>query len=204
MINTIVHVGAVPFGYTSEMNECVLHYPDGHCLGTPAVTWYNSVTGMPPLPDVILSNTPPPSPLRRDHSCLLHLPQETNTNTYDPVTLSSTPATQPSFSLFFKRPNSTNTSPTDESLEQSEGVRATLATPHSDHHLHHLRKLLWAIECCGHDSLTPVDKRDRKHGQNDDSGADKQRRWRLAGGRLRKMADLFEANHTKRVFVVRV
>ncbi|XP_042880510.1 uncharacterized protein LOC122258564 [Penaeus japonicus] len=81
MISLIVHAGAVPFGYTREMDDCEVQCfsYDDHIIACDTMSWMNSrasTTGHPPLPDLVTSNTPPSSPLRRAHSYHFLFPEK--------------------------------------------------------------------------------------------------------------------------------
>ncbi|ROT66831.1 hypothetical protein C7M84_015118 [Penaeus vannamei] len=82
MISLIAHAGAVPFGYTSEMDDCEVQcfsYDDHNITDCETMSWVNtraSTTGLPPLPDLVTSNTPPASPLRRAHSYHFLFPEK--------------------------------------------------------------------------------------------------------------------------------
>lgn len=76
MLNLLID-GAVPFGYTAEVNDSDFIYADEY-ISVAAMNWQNlqNTQRHVPLPDVILSNTPPPSPLRRAHSYLTLFPEK--------------------------------------------------------------------------------------------------------------------------------
>ncbi|KAK7072873.1 hypothetical protein SK128_018981 [Halocaridina rubra] len=110
MIDSLITFGAVPFGYTSELwdSNCDLTSND-QCFDMSFHTNCRNPQGIPPLPDVILSNTPPPSPLRRAHSYHFLFPEKTE-GTQGRVTTS---ALQRSFS-FLPTPPPTPLSPQGE------------------------------------------------------------------------------------------
>ncbi|XP_066989532.1 uncharacterized protein [Macrobrachium rosenbergii] len=74
-LNFLVHVGAVSFGFLTEFGEghCFampLHPEDARCGGRFRPHRQCIVRrGMPPLPDIVVSNTPPASPIRSATSC---------------------------------------------------------------------------------------------------------------------------------------
>ncbi|XP_071524460.1 uncharacterized protein [Panulirus ornatus] len=73
MIKLFFHAGAVMYGYTSDMTDfdCSVEF-----IPTPEMNWRDAqyLRGLAPLPDVIVSNTPPSSSLTRAHPCVPERP----------------------------------------------------------------------------------------------------------------------------------
>ncbi|XP_066955822.1 uncharacterized protein [Macrobrachium rosenbergii] len=74
MMSFIANAGAVPLGYVSAMidseDQCLACSSEQCCLllQSQSMQWQQhlrNANAFPPLPDLVLSNTPPPSPLRR-------------------------------------------------------------------------------------------------------------------------------------------
>ncbi|XP_042221611.1 uncharacterized protein LOC121866083 isoform X2 [Homarus americanus] len=103
MASLLLRICAVPFGYTSDLIDSDLVYGD-ECVTTAEMNWRNlhSSRGLAPLPDVVLSNAPTPSPLRRAHSYLSFFPDKNST----------TPALPPTTSALNTHPATTTTTTT--------------------------------------------------------------------------------------------
>lgn len=69
--------GAVPLGYTSELDS-EYDWASSELCSVMEMNFQNFRGGHPPLPDVILSNTPPSSPLRRAHSYHFLFPEKSD------------------------------------------------------------------------------------------------------------------------------
>ncbi|XP_069995075.1 uncharacterized protein [Penaeus vannamei] len=174
-----------------------------------------AIRGQAPLPDVILSNTPPPSPLRRAHSYHFLFPEEA---TAAPAARSNKPSWAPP-----RRPPPARAQeePQEEPQERAalatglghiQEVRRTLLReePPRAHHAplfpHELPQLSWAVPRLQQASSTgslahararahdggPGGERARAEG-----ASEQQRRWKHIGQDLRKLADQFTLDHAK-------
>ncbi|XP_064114997.1 uncharacterized protein LOC135221110 isoform X2 [Macrobrachium nipponense] len=94
MMSFIANAGAVPLGYVSAMidseDQCLACSSEQCCLllQNQSVQWQQHLRNanvFPPLPDLVLSNTPPPSPLRRAAS-LPFFPSSGNISTCSTTT----------------------------------------------------------------------------------------------------------------------
>ncbi|MPC28663.1 hypothetical protein E2C01_021876 [Portunus trituberculatus] len=131
------------------------------------------------LPDIITSNTPPPSPLPRSRSCLAFFHEKTHSQTSLAAPASS---------------NTLNGSDVDGEARLSHvlEVRRHLhrdAPSTSTAHLPHLTWVLPHVPSFSR-SLAKDGEEGRRRGRDEDG--EQQRLWRQVGGDLRKMADQFE------------
>ncbi|XP_063595106.1 uncharacterized protein LOC134772030 [Penaeus indicus] len=214
MMNLIVCAGAVPFGYTSEMNDCdyqCFGYGD-QCVTTAEMNWRNLQIpqAQAPLPDVILSNTPPPSPLRRAHSYHFLFPEESPAPPAARSNKSSwAPPRRPPPARAQEEPQERDA--LRAGLGHIQEVRRTLLReePPRAHHAplpHDLPQLSWAVprlqqasstsslphaRTCAHDG-GPGGERARAEGLTE-----QERRWKHIGQDLRKLADQFTLDHAK-------
>ncbi|XP_042890460.1 uncharacterized protein LOC122265298 [Penaeus japonicus] len=216
MLSLIVCAGAVPFGYTSEMNDCdyqCFGYGD-QCVTTAEMNWRNLQIpqGQAPLPDVILSNTPPPSPLRRAHSYHFLFPEEAA----PPPTRSNKSSWVPP-----RRPPPAPRDPQQQQPQEGDALRTGLGHiqevrrtilreerphPHYPHHSHDLPQLSWDVPRLHQASSTSSLPHARTYAHEDapvreggrtEGLTEQQRRWKHIGQDLRKLADQFTLDHAK-------
>ncbi|XP_064115312.1 uncharacterized protein LOC135221511 [Macrobrachium nipponense] len=86
MLELIVNAIAVPFGYTSEFNESEASFFGDSFPCTSFGMWMQdsrTTSGWSLLPDVVQSNTPPPSPLRRALSSSFVFHEKARSQTQD-------------------------------------------------------------------------------------------------------------------------
>ncbi|XP_047494316.1 uncharacterized protein LOC125042605 isoform X2 [Penaeus chinensis] len=213
MMNLIVCAGAVPFGYTSEMNDCDFQcfgYGD-QCVTAAEMNWRNLQIpqAQAPLPDVIRAS--PPSPLRRAHSYHFLFPEDSpappparsNKSSWSP------PRRPPPPARAQEEPQERDA--LRAGLGHIQEVRRTLLReePPRAHHAplpHDLPRLSWAVprlqqaastsslphaHSCAHDG-GPGGERARAEGLTE-----QERRWKHIGHDLRKLADQFTLDHAK-------
>ncbi|XP_045130665.1 uncharacterized protein LOC123515843 [Portunus trituberculatus] len=181
----LLQAGAVPFGFTSDMSEGDSPYPCGECSYALRMNWRHDhrsqADGFRLLPDIITSNTPPPSPLPRSRSCLAFFHEKTHSQTSLAAPASS---------------NTLNGSDVDGEARLSHvlEVRRHLhrdAPSTSTAHLPHLTWVLPHVPSFSR-SLAKDGEEGRRRGRDEDG--EQQRLWRQVGGDLRKMADQFEVS----------
>ncbi|XP_071527824.1 uncharacterized protein [Panulirus ornatus] len=201
MINAVVRVCAVPFGYVHRGKECEGRIHNDICLGARDMAWATP----PPLPDVIQSNTPPPSPDRLGHSTI-HYPWKTSAKSDAQVipTLTPTPGASYNPSSREKEAKSCLATSYDKFIITEEACAAAhdggvclqccIDTYFDERQLPHLvQEVLRPRRCRQEPRRASVKPGRREH----DESVRKGRRWRCAGRNLRQMADLFEANFAK-------
>ncbi|XP_068228964.1 uncharacterized protein [Palaemon carinicauda] len=121
MINLLLTCGAVPLGYTSELDS-EYDWSSSELCSVMETNYQNLRGGHQPLPDVILSNTPPSSPLRRAHSYHFLFPEKSDDQPYP-----SRVALQRAVS-FLPTPPPTPTSPQEGTRgNQSEDIQRSRA-----------------------------------------------------------------------------
>ncbi|XP_063866694.1 uncharacterized protein LOC135103822 [Scylla paramamosain] len=197
MIN-LLNAGAVPFGYTSDKIESDFPGYIEDCISTGMSCHYvPDLRGTFPLPDVIISNTPPPSPLRRVRSCHAFFPEKTETLPPSPLTPPATPA------VFDGEPG---VQALQTGLDHIQEVRRRLRDNSSLNPLQ-LPQLSWPLPAHAH----PQSNRrsvgeeaesapERRAPMDESRGAgsgEEHHRWRLIGGELRMVADQFQLNKSK-------
>lgn len=151
-----------------------------HSISPSVLSLPLSPTDQPPLPDVILSNTPPPSPLRRTRSCHAFFPDTPPPSPLQPPT---PPLTQGSPGV-----GEGATRGEGEHFEQVrrhvEGGEPSL--PRSPD----LPQLSWPLPS----PRRPQAPREEEEGDEEEQ---QQRRWRCMGSDLRKIADQFQLSHSE-------
>lgn len=216
MDNLLIY-NAVPFGYTGELNDFDFFYGD-ECLSAENMDWQNVPRGLiPALPDVILSNTPPPSPLRRAHSYHSFFPEKSRTQTTTPLPPPSleTPPATPTARLEDGRNGPARTSSVDRLMNGEESVKTGLEhiqevrrrVQNDPHHQQDLPQLSWALPSPHHHPQRQVERgssEDERESNQRETGnvqrgeaEEEQERWRRVGGDLRKIADQFQQKHDK-------
>ncbi|KAG0721540.1 hypothetical protein GWK47_046265 [Chionoecetes opilio] len=197
MIN-LLHAGAVPFGYTSDKIECDFPGCFEDCVTTSMSCHYiPDVRGTFPLPDVILSNTPPPSPLRRARSCHTFFPDKTETLPPSPLTPPATPG--------FTADREAGVQALQTGLGHIQEVRRRWRD-NSSHNPYHLPQLSWVLprpphrmSSRGHVKEDADVASETRSLRDEAEGGHKeaQQRWRLIGADLRMVADQFQLNMSK-------
>lgn len=144
----------------------------------------STLTGFRLLPDVITSNTPPPSPLRRSHSCLAFFHDKTQAQT----------SLTPPVSSSLLQGNDAEVEAVEARLSHIHEVRRQVQSDASS--TAHLPHLSWVLPRLPSPSRHPGDQREEEHrrGREDDESGERRRLWRHIGGDLRKMADQFQVN----------
>ncbi|MPC40564.1 hypothetical protein E2C01_034125 [Portunus trituberculatus] len=151
-----------------------------------------------PLPDVIISNTPPPSPLRRARSCHAFFPEKTETLPPSPLTPPATPG-----AVF---DGEAGVQALQTGLGHIQEVRRRLRDNNSLNPLQ-LPQLSWPLPA----HAQPQSNRgsvmeeaesapERRAPMNEARGAgstEEHHHWRLIGGELRMVADQFQRNKSK-------
>ncbi|XP_063595678.1 uncharacterized protein LOC134772572 [Penaeus indicus] len=232
MISLIAHAGAVPFGYTSEMDDCEVQCfsYDDHIIACETMSWMNSrasTTGLPPLPDLITSNTPPASPLRRAHSYHFLFPEKPSaaSRARRPPTPSAyvsrdTPPT-PSLSTPTLSPSRVGSPAREDerltaSLKHIQEVKQKVQKDPGfvDRRQSDLPQLTWEVPRYrdvreaeeGEERGKRGDKGDgdkgegrKREDEKDSEETAQQRTWRLVGRDLRKLGDQFALKHAQRV-----
>ncbi|KAG0716505.1 hypothetical protein GWK47_009528 [Chionoecetes opilio] len=122
------------------------------------------------LPDVITSHTPPPSPLRRAHSCLSFFHEKATPDS--PNSPGSEAETEAGLGHIHEAPGQ---------------VQSDAPTPAS------LPTLSWVLprRPAGHPG-----EEARRRGREEPEAEERRRLWRHVGGDLRKMADQFEVDRS--------
>lgn len=158
-----------------------------------------SPAGTFPLPDVILSNTPPPSPLRRARSCHAFFPEKTQIQPPSPLTPPATPGA--AFD------GDAGVEAAQASLSHIQEVRRRLLGSFSVSP-RNLPQLSWPLprphnppsargatkeEVSG----APEMRRSLRQELDGEALGEEQQRWRLVGGELRMVADQFQLNRSK-------
>ncbi|XP_045587781.1 uncharacterized protein [Procambarus clarkii] len=195
MLNILIH-GAVPFGYTTEMNNMDLFVTD-------EMYWENlqNRRGLPAtLPDVILSNTPPPSPLRRAQSYLSFFPEKSPHALPVLPTLDTPPATPSDPTVGVARAASVGRleeGGRDESvktsLEHIQEVRRRLQSDHP-HPPNTLPQLSWPLP---RPHRSPQRQGEESSLEDGDRAQDDEIQYRRVGRELRKIADQFHVSNAK-------
>ncbi|XP_045111233.1 uncharacterized protein LOC123504624 [Portunus trituberculatus] len=165
----LLHAGAVPLGYVGKMSDTFITSYDEGCMRD---TSCHSLAGTETflLPDIVLSNTPPPTPGHQSCGC-------------GSIQL-NTP--QPSCPLL---PN------TPETLPEKAATGEEVCKPQLTEMLdtccslqNHLFHLTWTTGTLGsHAHAHTTEERQQREEQQ----------WRHIGGDLRKIADHFELNTSK-------
>lgn len=173
---------AVPFGYIQDIDF------DSEGIQSDML-WHNLETrrGLPPLPDVILSNTPPPSPLRRAHSYLSFFPEKPT------HALPTPPLAPPALDTPPLTPSETHARAA--SVEHIQEVRRRLQNNHPEPQSPHtLPQLSWPLPRPQEEGSQ--EEREGNQGAEGERGDD-ERRWRMVGRDLQKIADEFQLHHGK-------
>ncbi|XP_063859994.1 uncharacterized protein LOC135100727 [Scylla paramamosain] len=181
----LLQAGAVPFGFASDMSDVNSPYHRRDCLHALQMNWRHDhrpqADGFRLLPDIITSNTPPPSPLPRSHSCLTFFPEKTQRQTSLAAPASS---------------SILHGSDVDEEARLSHvlEVRRHVHSDAPSTSTAHLPHLTWVLPHLPSSSRVPANDGEvgRRRGREEDG--EKQRLWRQIGGDLRKMADQFEVS----------
>ncbi|XP_068228544.1 uncharacterized protein [Palaemon carinicauda] len=222
MMSFIANAGAVPMGYVSAMidseDQCIA-CSEQQCSLNYNRQWQHlrNFNVFPPLPDLVLSNTPPPSPLRRAAS-LPFFPSGNSSGCHrDSRRMTSSTGTKTSYELSqpncFVRTLDRNSSYHEIWERQGEGDevagahgvwnsashnpdlyhpgfqhRPDCQSSHSD-----LPRFLWEVPPCGRL------RQDVRSGDSDSTTTEnetsEERDFRSVGRDLRKIADRFQLDH---------
>nr|XP_045586705.1 uncharacterized protein LOC123748579 [Procambarus clarkii] len=215
MVSVLLRACAMPFGYTSDMIDSDFTCDD-LCFSTAEMNSRNiqRPRGLPaPLPDVILSHTPQPSPLRRSQSYLSFFPEKL-THALPTPTLDM-PQAVPSTTTLGVRRNSQarsisvgNLTSLEESvrmgLKRIRKVRHRIQSDEPQSYQNHtLPQLSWPSPrphrnlCYRLPREGESVRDDAVDGEHSQEETEEQGRWRKAGRELRKIADHFELNTAK-------
>ncbi|XP_063866688.1 proline-, glutamic acid- and leucine-rich protein 1-like [Scylla paramamosain] len=182
MLKFLVQGGAVPFGYAPDMNgsdplPCLRHHNPARQDVLPHHA-YHYVRDQ--LPDVILSNTPPSSPLRRTRSCHAFFPDTPPPSPPLPPTPPLTPGTP--------RTGERATRAEGGNLEQVE-----MDEPSPPE----LPELCWPLPPRRHAPREEEEGGQEEQGEEEERDEEQQRRWRYIGTDLRNIADQFQFRYSK-------
>ena len=150
-----------------------------------------------PLPDVILSNTPPPSPLRRARSCHAFFPEKTEMQPPSPLTPPATPGVVSD--------GDGGVQALQTGLSHIQEVRRRLRDSFSHNPLQ-LPQLSWTLprhqrpqssRGSAREEANSAPERTLRDEAEEVEQREEQQRWRLVGGELRMVADQFQRNRAK-------
>ncbi|XP_050728726.1 uncharacterized protein LOC127004679 isoform X2 [Eriocheir sinensis] len=199
MLKLFLH-GAVPFGFRAPMDDEDAGYGDReHVDAGEERSRHLARAGTFPLPDVILSNTPPPSPLRRARSCHAFFPEKTQIQPPSPLTPPATPGA--AFD------GDAGVEAAQASLSHIQEVRRRLLGSFSVSP-RNLPQLSWPLPRPPNPpsargatkeevSAAPEMRRNLRQELDGEVLGEEQQRWRLVGGELRMVADQFQLNRSK-------
>nr|XP_053631421.1 uncharacterized protein LOC128687882 [Cherax quadricarinatus] len=219
MASVLLRACAMPFGFTSDMIDSDFTY-EGECIFTDEMNWrtIQRSRGLAPLPDVILSNTPPPSPLRRAHSYLSFFPEKTihtlSTSNLALDTPPPTPTPEACRSTRTRAASFGNLVNWEENLKVGlkhiREVRRRLHSEHPQHNPQHsLPQLSWPLPRPHRCPNTPHHRPNipphhpnhfyysQGQGESTQGEREEEDRCRKAGRELRKIADNFQLNSAK-------
>ncbi|XP_042862692.1 uncharacterized protein LOC122247471 [Penaeus japonicus] len=194
MISVILQVGAVPFGQAIEMGNS-----DVRCCGlgnytSSTVEWQNLRLGAS-LPEMMLSEAPPPSPLRRAHSHHFLFPCEAEkggvspgpvTPTLPQPTASPTPVHTAPPTSSETRPDEGASSDCSKRLQETRArFEAFESRDQASRECHErLHESVQSVGCLQGEARAAEEREGTKT-------------WRRMGSDLRKIADQFHVDHAK-------
>lgn len=196
---SLLNAGAVPFGYTSDKIESDFPgYIEDYISTGMSCPYVPDLRGTFPLPDVIISNTPPPSPLRRARSCHAFFPEKTETLPPSPLTPPATPGAACD--------GEAGVQALQTGLGHIQEVRRRLR----DNSINPLQlpQLSWPLPAHAHPQprrgsataeaeAAPERRAAMSEARGAGSSGQEHHHWRLIGGELRMVADQFQLNKSK-------